>query len=81
MDAQSTQKTQDTKALIEAALFAAGRTLSVRELVQLSGLPEEMVRLFDRLSELGHGTVALIEVRAGLPRRLVIERNDLGVRR
>ena len=44
MDAQSTQKTQDTKALIEAALFAAGRTLSVRELVQLSGLPEEMVR-------------------------------------
>ena len=45
------------------------------------GLPKEMVRLLDRLSELGHGTVALIEVRAGLPRRLVIERNDLGVRR
>jgi hypothetical protein len=44
-------------------------------------LPKETVRLMDRLSDLGHGTVALIEVRAGLPRRLVIENNDLGVRR
>ena len=41
-------------------------------------LPKETVRLMDRFSELGHGTVALIDVRAGLPRRLVI---DLGVRR
>ncbi len=44
-------------------------------------LPKEMVRLMDRLTGLGNGTVALIEVRAGLPRRLVIENNDLGVRR
>jgi len=44
-------------------------------------LPKETVRLMDHLSELGHGTVAIIEVRAGLPRRLVIESDDLGVRR
>ena len=44
-------------------------------------LPKETVRLTGCLSELGHGTIALIEVRAGLPRRLVIEHNDLGVRR
>ena len=41
-------------------------------------LPKETVRLMDHVSELGHGTVALIDVRAGLPRRLVI---DLGVQR
>jgi hypothetical protein len=44
-------------------------------------LPKETARLMGRLSELGHGTVTLIEVRAGLPRRLVIENTDLGVRR
>jgi segregation and condensation protein B len=33
------------KAVIEAALFASGRTLSIRELSELSGLPEEDVRL------------------------------------
>jgi segregation and condensation protein B len=32
---------QDSKAVIEAALFAAGRTLSLKELAVLSGLPEE----------------------------------------
>lgn len=34
----------DAKAVIEAALFAAGRTLTLRELADLSGLPEERAR-------------------------------------
>jgi len=44
-------------------------------------LPKETVRLMDRLTELGHGTVANLEIRAGLPRRMVIEANRMGVRR
>ncbi len=32
---------QDSKAVIEAALFAAGRTLSLKELAELSGISEE----------------------------------------
>lgn len=44
-------------------------------------LREEIVRLMDRLGELGDGSVTLIEIRAGLPRRMVIEANRLGVRR
>src|SRR5512147_712031 len=32
---------QDSKAVIEAALFAAGRTLSPKELAELSGISEE----------------------------------------
>jgi hypothetical protein len=42
---------------------------------------EEIVRLMDRLRELGDGAVEHIEVRAGLPRRMVVEANRLGVRR
>jgi len=45
-------------------------------------LRDEIVRLLDRLGELGDGTVAQIEVRAGVPRRMVIEANrHQGVRR
>jgi segregation and condensation protein B len=32
---------QDSKAVIEAALFASGRTLSPKELAELSGISEE----------------------------------------
>ena len=42
---------------------------------------EEIVRLMDRISELADGTVAHIEIRAGLPRRMVIEANRLGAHR
>ena len=34
----------DSKALIEAALFAAGKALSVKDLSRLSGLSDESVR-------------------------------------
>ena len=34
----------DSKALIEAALFAAGKALSLKDLSRLSGLSEESVR-------------------------------------
>jgi hypothetical protein len=44
-------------------------------------LSEETVRLMDRLGELGDGSVTLIEIRAGLPRRMVVEANRLGERR
>ena len=44
-------------------------------------LREEIVRLMDRLSELGDGSVTLIEIRAGIPRRMVIEANRQGVLR
>ncbi len=43
-------------------------------------LRAEIVRLMDRLGELGDGTVAQIEVRAGIPRRMIIEAQIHGVR-
>jgi hypothetical protein len=42
---------------------------------------QEIVRLMDRLHDLGDGTVEHIEVRAGLPRRMVVEAKGTGGRR
>ncbi len=44
-------------------------------------LREEITRLIDRLAELGDGSVTVIEIRAGVPRRMVIEASRQGVRR
>jgi hypothetical protein len=44
-------------------------------------LREEITRLMDRLGELGDGSVTSIEIRAGIPRRMIIEANRQGVLR
>ncbi len=44
-------------------------------------LPEEICRLMVRLDEIGDGTIARIEVRAGIARRLIFEAANPEVRR
>jgi hypothetical protein len=36
-------------------------------------LAQEVVRLFAKLDEIGNGTIKHIEIRAGLPRRIVVK--------
>jgi hypothetical protein len=68
------------RVLIDVRLTSDEAPRPERELGDFA-LREEIVRLMDRLGEFGDGSVTLIEIRAGLPRRMVIEANRLGVRR
>jgi hypothetical protein len=58
--------------LVELKLDAEERARPEVELVDFN-LSDEVVRLMDRLDELRNAMIECIEVRAGIPRRVIVE--------